>query len=1131
MKNPALESLIPPTLRQVRQHLLAAALTVLLCSSHPASAWRSTLYPNNWTPPTTLSFETAKMIQDFSYAGYRRGETALPNVAGPVFNVVTGYGADPTGATDSTVKIQNAINAAKAAGGGVVYMPAGTFRVQPQGDNSYALRIDSSGIVLRGAGPTQTFLFNNSYLMRNKQIIQVTGSTSSWKIVPSGSPVPTITSNLLTPTATIPVSSVAGFAVGNWVVLRANATDAFVAEHNMLDIWGGQGNALEGVMFLRQITAINTGSKTLTVDVPIRYYLKTRDSARVHLAVPHVTEVGLENFAIGNREHPGTSGWAPDDFNDTTKSAYDVHGSKAIHLQRARNCWISNVKSYRPSVNTRNAHVLSNGIQLTQCRGVTMLNCDFQRCLYGGAGGNGYMYRLQASNECLIKDSAARFNRHGFVFSHMQCSGNVIHGGIAQVTKVQAAGNGTVGGEGNDHHMWLSQANLVDTVQLDRDYFAAVYRPFGASPHGQTAVHSVFWNLEGLAYQDNKTHIIRTAQARYGYAIGTRGAATGISVSGDSRANPVDHAEGAGAGSTLEPFSLYADQLSRRLGTSVPTAPSGLAATAVSSSQINLSWTDNSNNETGFRIERKTGSGGTYSQIATVGAGVTSYNNTGLSAGTTYFYRVRAYNTAGNSSFSNEASATTSGTVPAAPTGLTASAISSSQINLTWTDNANNEVDYRVQRQIGSGSFDPIATLGANSTSYSDTGVDPATTYTYRVRAWNAAGFSAWSNEASATTPGSGEQSITVTASGYQDPNIPENTLDDDLGTRWSAEGDGQWIKFDLGSIKTLTAVRIAFFQGASRVSYFDLETSTDNVNWTAALMGGQSSGATTAREIFDVANRTAHYVRITGHGNSNNLWNSYTVVEFVTVAATASADDGNVPENTLDGDLETRWSALGDGQWIQFDLGMPQTVTSVGIAFYNGNQRVSHFDIATSTDNSNWTAVLTGGQSSGATTAVESFDVANTTARYVRITGHGNSVNLWNSYTVVQLGTVVATATASVYQNPNIPENTLDGDLGTRWAAEGDGQWIKFDLGSPRTVTTVQIAFYLGNQRVSYFDIATSTDNVNWTSVLTGGQSSGTSTALETFNVTSSTARYVRITGHGNSVHLWNSYTAVEIQ
>jgi hypothetical protein len=91
----------------------------------------------------------------------------------------------------------------------------------------------------------------------------------------------------------------------------------------------------------------------------------------------------------------------------------------------------------------------------------------------------------------------------------------------------------------------------------------------------------------------------------------------------------------------------------------LPAAPSNLTATAISTSQINLLWTDNSYNETGFEIERKTGTTGTYSQIATVGTNVTTYSDTGLSASTTYYYRVRAYSTASDSQYSNEVSVTT----------------------------------------------------------------------------------------------------------------------------------------------------------------------------------------------------------------------------------------------------------------------------------------------------------------------------------------------------------------------------------------------------------------------------------------------------------------------------------------
>ena len=194
---------------------------------------------------------------------------------------------------------------------------------------------------------------------------------------------------------------------------------------------------------------------------------------------------------------------------------------------------------------------------------------------------------------------------------------------------------------------------------------------------------------------------------------------------------------------------------------SAPAAPSGLTATAASSSQINLSWTDNSTNESGFRIERCQGSGCTsFAQIVEVGANVTSYSNTGLAASTAYVYRVRAFNSGGNSAYSNTATATTQAapSPPAAPSGLTATAASSSQINLGWTDNSTNEDGFRIERCQGSGctSFAQIAEVGANVTSYSNTGLAASTAYVYRVRAFNGGGNSGYSNTATATTQAAG---------------------------------------------------------------------------------------------------------------------------------------------------------------------------------------------------------------------------------------------------------------------------------------------------------------------------------------------------------------------------------------
>jgi len=119
----------------------------------------------------------------------------------------------------------------------------------------------------------------------------------------------------------------------------------------------------------------------------------------------------------------------------------------------------------------------------------------------------------------------------------------------------------------------------------------------------------------------------------------------------------------------------------------------------------------------------------------------------------------------------------------------------------------------------------------------------------------------------------------------------------------------------------------------------------------------------------------------------------------------TASADDGNVPQNTVDGDFNTRWSALGTNQWIQFDLLSPHLIDAVSIAFFSGASRIAYFNVQCSGDGTNWVQLFSG-QSSGTTTNLERFEVTNRWARYVRIVGNGNSASLWNSYTEVQLHT-----------------------------------------------------------------------------------------------------------------------------
>jgi FtsP/CotA-like multicopper oxidase with cupredoxin domain/fibronectin type 3 domain-containing protein len=202
----------------------------------------------------------------------------------------------------------------------------------------------------------------------------------------------------------------------------------------------------------------------------------------------------------------------------------------------------------------------------------------------------------------------------------------------------------------------------------------------------------------------------------------------------------------------------------------VPTAPSGLGATAASSNQVNLSWTASTTTCTGgvvYNIFRSTTSGFTPSSSNQIASGVnaTTFSDTTAQPSTTYFYVVEGVNSAGSSPASNQASATTpSGCVPpAAPSGLAATATSSNLISLSWgavTTTCTGGVTYNVFRSTTNG-FTPSSSnqvaSGVTTASFVDSGLTASTTYYYLVEAVDAGGASAASNQASATTlaPGS----------------------------------------------------------------------------------------------------------------------------------------------------------------------------------------------------------------------------------------------------------------------------------------------------------------------------------------------------------------------------------------
>ncbi|GAB1414597.1 hypothetical protein MASR2M117_00030 [Paludibacter sp.] len=531
-------------------------LTISLGVQTSAQAWHSKLYSENWKP----GFKDAEghFLHDFSYAGYHSGLKEIPTVTMNILNVtLPPYNVDNTGKEDVTETLQKAINELTRKGGGVLYLPAGEYLTSVEDDDEMGLRIFSSNIVIRGDGPDKTFIKNTSYMMRGKTLIRFFSRNGKWDKATDKEVK--LSADVLLPTQIIPLEDVSSFKVGDYIILKHDVTDDFRKEHKVGDNWD---KVTKGTHFYRQITAVNANNKTIEIDVPTRYYLKKRDNARVYIARPQISECGVENLSIGNVQHPNPDGWTEPDWNIQGKGHYDVHRSHLLEFINATDCWVRNVHTYKPQENKDNIHVLSNCLVLTQCRFITVQDCDFRNTQGKGGGGNGYLYTL-GSNECLIRDCYAENGRHHFSFKGMSANGNVIYNCYSKDSYLPS-----------DFHMYLSMANLFDGFKADGDYISAKFRPWGFAKgiHMYSTTETVMWNTQGLKLHPRVDHLIYSQQYGNGYVIGTSGVLSKVltqPVVGEDRGiqfdtTPEDWVEGEGKGETLVPQSLYISQLEKR---------------------------------------------------------------------------------------------------------------------------------------------------------------------------------------------------------------------------------------------------------------------------------------------------------------------------------------------------------------------------------------------------------------------------------------------------------------------------------------------------------------------------------------------------------------------------------------
>jgi predicted phosphodiesterase len=254
-----------------------------------------------------------------------------------------------------------------------------------------------------------------------------------------------------------------------------------------------------------------------------------------------------------------------------------------------------------------------------------------------------------------------------------------------------------------------------------------------------------------------------------------------------------------------------------------------------------------------------------------------------------------------------------------------------------------------------------------------------------------------------------------------------------------------------------------------------------------------------------------------------------------------ASGDDGvNVPSRAIDKNIDTRWSSLGLGSWIQLDLGQVNTICSVGINWHRGNERVNSLVISVSTDGNAFTNVFSG-KSDGASLTEQNYNFQSMAGRFVRVTVTGNTQNNWVSIAELKIyghklfesdsctkSPILEVTGPSVQSYP--PSNVIDNNLGTVWSNYGIGSSIVLDLGASKSTCSVDIAWYKGNERQNNFVISTSLDGKSYRTVLTA-TSSGKTLSYENYVFSDNLARYIKITVNGNTQNNYATIAEVQIQ
>jgi len=620
--------------------------------------------------------------------------------------------------------------------------------------------------------------------------------------------------------------------------------------------------------------------------------------------------------------------------------------------------------------------------------------------------------------------------------------------------------------------------------------------------------------------------------------------------------------------------SGYSPEASATPQVSAPPPPTGLSATA-GSAQITLGWTASSG-ATSYNVYRGTSAGGESTTAIATGVTSTSYLNTGLANGTTYYYKVTAVNAGGASGYSNEASGTPAAAAPPAPTSLTAAA-GNTVVTLAWTASSG-ATSYNVYRGTSSGgeSTTAIAT-GLIAPNYGDAGISNGTTYYYKVAAVNSGGTSGYSNEASAT-PSSGAGGA-LTANIAHAASAP--TIDGNVDSVWSSA-----TSYSLGKLAFGSTSNSASYQAMwDATNLYFLVTVSDS-----ALFSGSPDWNGDAVELYIDATNS----KTTSYGSTDFQyvygWSHSSISEYAhgattgVVAAQVNTTGGyrmeySIPWSTLgvtpvannhigldvandDANTSTSgriaqiiWngtsqdyanpSLFGTGTLVPAPGSAPSAPT--GLTAASGNAQVSLSWTASSgaTSYNIYRGTSAGGESTTAiatgvtTTSYVNTGLSNGTAYFYKVTavnsygasGYSNEASATPSASIVQL---TGTATASSSTDGLVATDANDGYQSTYWES-APGAYpatLTIDLGANHSISQVVVELPAAwSTRTQTFSVQGSTDNVTYSTLVASSVYTFApgSNNIVTIAVPTSTARYVQLNVTANSVA--NGAQAAEFQ